>query len=234
MKCQNRPYEAMVSLLTKFPWQATSLYTLQTRNRIFDAAVKMLAILAREARRNGLNGINRTQNGPILPFGGPSVASANGFGPIIPRSTPGVLNNQLKPLNMALLKELLSAGLNAIGFSERQRWEFHKQVKDFDELKLFLVSPIAEYWPFEVVGRKANREEDVVEWYAGLLANHPNVRALSTGTTTPFGDLGQLLSNIQETETMDSCGSREWSILANLLADMCLRQGQHSSHFQTY
>ena len=169
MKCQNHPYEAMISLLCKFPWQATDLYTLQTRNRILDAAMKMLGILAREVRRNGIGGANI--GAPVsLPYAGPSAASAHGFGPIPLRSTPS-FHSPGKALNEHLLNEYISAALNAIGFSERQRWELYSAVKDAKEVKTFLISPLAQYWPFEVVGRKAHREEDVVEWYA--IGGHP-------------------------------------------------------------
>ena len=224
MKCQNRPYEAMISLLCKFPWQATDLYTLQTRNRIFDAAMKMLGILAREVRKNGVGGANSGAPVP-LPYAGPSAASAHGFGPIPLRTTPS-FHSPGKALNEHLLNEYLSAALNAIGFSERQRWELYSVVRDFDGVKVFLISPLAQYWPFEVVGRKTHREEDVVEWYAALLANHPGVKALNSSTTSstlPFGNLAQVFSNTDETESMDSCGSREWNVLANLLAEMCAR-----------
>ena len=64
-------------------------------------------------------------------------------------------------LNEELLHELLSAGLNAAGFSEKQRWELY-EIGDYARHH-FLLSPLLQSWPFEVVGRKARKEEDVVK-----------------------------------------------------------------------
>ena len=67
----------------------------------------------------------------------------------------------IQELNIGLLKDLMSAALNAPGFSERQRWELYNTG---DLIKgHFLVSPLAQSWPFEVLGRKRGIEEDVVE-----------------------------------------------------------------------
>lgn len=64
-------------------------------------------------------------------------------------------------LTHALLEELLLAGLNAAGFSERQRWELVTLAEwAGDKVR---ISPLSRVWPFECVGRKAGVEEDVVE-----------------------------------------------------------------------
>jgi len=64
-------------------------------------------------------------------------------------------------LNHALLQDLLLAGLNASGFSESQRWDLVGAAKWAGEK--IRVSPLARWWPFEVLGRKMGVEEDVVE-----------------------------------------------------------------------
>ena len=64
-------------------------------------------------------------------------------------------------LNMELVVELMTAGLNAPGFSERQRWEL-MQAAEYHGPEIRL-SPLAEWWPWEALGRKANMPEDLVE-----------------------------------------------------------------------
>lgn len=72
-------------------------------------------------------------------------------------------------LNIDLLSELLSAGLNAPGFSERQRWELCQAAElngpDFG------VSPLSEWWPWEALGRKANIADDFIEVKVLLFAS---------------------------------------------------------------
>ena len=69
-------------------------------------------------------------------------------------------------LTEALLHDLLMAALNAPGFSERQRWELF-EISGYARSH-FRVSPLLQYWPFEVLGRKPNMEEDVRE-----VTSHP-------------------------------------------------------------
>lgn len=64
-------------------------------------------------------------------------------------------------LSTDLLWELMIAGLNAPGFSERQRWELI-QAAEYQGPHIGL-SPLAEWWPWEVLGRKAYVPEDLVE-----------------------------------------------------------------------
>ena len=68
-----------------------------------------------------------------------------------------------------LLEELLLAGLNAPGFSERQRWEL-VTLADWAGDKIQM-SPLCRIWPFEVLGRRAGVAEDVVEVSLSLI--HP-------------------------------------------------------------
>ena len=70
-------------------------------------------------------------------------------------------------LTEALLHDLLMAALNAPGFSEKQRWELF-EISGYARSR-FRVSPLLQYWPFEVLGRKPNVEEDVVEVMFHLL-----------------------------------------------------------------
>ena len=60
-----------------------------------------------------------------------------------------------------LLKDLLSAALNAAGFSERQRWELSEATDHARHH--FRISPLSQWWPFEVLGRRSHMDEDVVE-----------------------------------------------------------------------
>lgn len=64
-------------------------------------------------------------------------------------------------VNPSLLNELLVAGLNAPGFSERQRWQL-VQAAEFAGRDVKL-SPLLKWWPWEVLGRKQDSDEDVVE-----------------------------------------------------------------------
>ena len=64
-------------------------------------------------------------------------------------------------ISESLVTELLLAGLNAPGFSEQQRWQLCEAAERVsDKIRL---SPLASVWPFEVLGRKAGADEDVVE-----------------------------------------------------------------------
>ncbi len=64
-------------------------------------------------------------------------------------------------INEQLLTELVYAGLNAAGFSEMQRAQL---VRSADGVgSRIRISPLASVWPFEVLGRKADTDEDVIE-----------------------------------------------------------------------
>lgn len=64
-------------------------------------------------------------------------------------------------LTESLLTDLLYAGLNAPGFSERQRSEL-LLVSEWAAVGV-RVSPLAKWWPFEALGRRKGVDEDVVE-----------------------------------------------------------------------
>lgn len=64
-------------------------------------------------------------------------------------------------ISQSLLTELMLAGLNASGFSEKQRWELVQAAEYVGgEVKL---SPLMKWWPWETMGRKIGCEEDVIK-----------------------------------------------------------------------
>ena len=139
----------MISLLAKFPWYATEHFTLATRNQIFAATRSMLHILSINLRK----GYNSSTGG----FD--DYSSASSFGSPIRRSNSRFRGSP--QITEELLKDLLSAALNAGGFSEKQRWEL-SEATDYARHH-FRISPLSQWWPFEVLGRKPHMDEDVVE-----------------------------------------------------------------------
>lgn len=139
----------MISLLAKFPWYATECYTLATRNQIFAATRSMLHILSIS--------VGKSYKSSAGGFDENSCASSHGS----PIKRSGSRSRSSPNITEDLLKDLLSAALNAAGFSERQRWEL-SEVSDFARHH-FRISPLSQRWPFEVLGRKPYMDEDVVE-----------------------------------------------------------------------
>ena len=107
-------------------------------------------------------------------------------------------------LNDDLLEELLYTCLNCPGFSERQRWEF---TRCCGVIGLAVrISPLAKDWPFNVLGRKPDVPEDVMEFYVDRLTRHlANPRARPTmnpfrtfllppnrGDAATFGEMGRV------------------------------------------
>lgn len=139
-----RTYESIISLLAKFPWYDVRNYTLATRNQIFQATRTMLHILSINLRK-----AYTTPSSASTIFDSPSKhGHSASFG-----GTP-LLTEQL-------LKDLLMAGLNAPGFSEKQHWELY-QMSEYAR-QHFRMSPLLQHWPWEVLSRKPHVEEDVVE-----------------------------------------------------------------------
>ena len=196
----HRPYTTIISLLSKFPWQAIGLYTLATRNAIFSTTIGMirsLVALIRRGREMPQNLLMNTSGsstsvsiahnisngqwpyqamGPsMLPFGPTSFNSqSNSFGHNRPPSN-GV--------DEQLLRDVVMAGLNAYGFSDKQRWQILEASASILGRQVFRMSPIARGWPFETLGRKCGYEEDVVEvrlYSAFFFSFHP----LLVSTTT--------------------------------------------------
>lgn len=147
----------MISLLAKFPWYATEHYTLTTRNQIFSATRSMLHILS-------IN-ISKNYKSSVGGFDEPSSASPYGS----PVQRGGHRSRGSPNITEDLLKDLLSAALNAAGFSERQRWEL-SEATDLARHE-FRISPLNQWWPFEVLGRKPHMDEDVVEVRMGSSAS---------------------------------------------------------------
>ncbi|KAK6348750.1 hypothetical protein TWF730_009523 [Orbilia blumenaviensis] len=50
-KCLQRPYESLMSVVTKFPWKETNVYTLKQRDLIFQAAFEAGELLKRQILR---------------------------------------------------------------------------------------------------------------------------------------------------------------------------------------
>ena len=139
----------MISLLAKFPWYATEHFTLATRNQIFAATRSMLHILSINLRKG-----HHSSTG-----GFDDYSSASSFGSPIRRNSSRFRGSP--QITEDLLKDLLSAALNAGGFSEKQRWEL-SEATDCARHD-FRISPLSQWWPFEVLGRKPHMDEDVVE-----------------------------------------------------------------------
>lgn len=156
----------MISLLAKFPWHSVENYTVLHRDQIFNATRQMLHILSTNIRKQYSRGNHSRASSSLsyttavsqgssdrYPGGGPA---AYGSGVNI---NPG--SKSAEALTEDLLKDLLSAGLNAAGFSENQRWQLYETCEYAKHH--FIISPMLQHWPFEVLGRKVRVEEDVLE-----------------------------------------------------------------------
>lgn len=112
---------------------------------------------------NALGFDNQNMGNPNLATGGMGVNPSAGFGDTM--STYGGPRNgdPGKGFSDKLLKDLVMAGLNAYGFSERQRWEIYTAAQSVLGREVFRVSPFAKVWPLETLGRGKAFEEDVVE-----------------------------------------------------------------------
>lgn len=140
----------MISLLAKFPWYSVNNYTIATRNQIFNATRSMLHILSINLNKN----YNAVRN-----LSGDVIGSGSDYSTPVRRQGNGVVSSAL--LTEDLMKDLLMAGLNAAGFSEKQRWELY-ETSDYVRHR-FAMSPLMQWWPFEVLCRKPRIEEDVVQ-----------------------------------------------------------------------
>ncbi|MCJ1308738.1 hypothetical protein MMC25_002392 [Agyrium rufum] len=171
-KNPNRTYECMISTLYKLPYYATDLFTLEHVHMLWTAFRAQLLSLRRQIEM------------PIIPAPGAELPpNRNLFG-----AYPyGGWEAATKSKDNALLRELLYAGLNVPFFSERQRWEMIESVGGKDgvwsgtvglpagvegrdkslEIRL---SPLCPLWPFILVHRKKSIEEDVVDFYASIIA----------------------------------------------------------------
>jgi hypothetical protein len=74
----------------------------------------------------------------------------------------------LPNLDHELLLELMITGLNAQGFSEKQRWELI-QAAEYTGHDI-RISPLSQWWPWEVLRRNARTEEDMVKVITGQFA----------------------------------------------------------------
>ena len=120
----------------QFPWHASQLITLQTRNSLFLALRDQLRVLVSILKKSTSSGYSSAGPHSIAGYGHPA-------------------------LTHSLLDDLLLAGLNAPGISEKQKWEL-VITAEWAGMKV-RISPLAGWWPFEVVGRRQGFEEEVVE-----------------------------------------------------------------------
>ncbi|KAL8821745.1 MAG: hypothetical protein Q9223_000269 [Gallowayella weberi] len=141
------------------------------------------------------------------------------------RTTLNLVNLLMNQLNRAnevytpnisetLLVDLLYAGLNVPAFSEQQRWAL-RQAGSPVGAKVRM-SPLAEVWPFEVLGRKAGIDEDVVQKYAQILQSHP----ANTSRETPFGVWTAFSNEALGLETLGQIGAHEMEMLHSMLRDV--------------
>ncbi|KAL8778570.1 MAG: hypothetical protein Q9194_001925 [Teloschistes cf. exilis] len=141
-KCLQRPFECMISTLAKVSSSSTLMLP-YTRSLMLNQfpwfAVDCYTLKTRdEIFRQTLN---------------LTTILANQLN----RGNEGFEHN----LSESLLTELLYAGLNAPAFSEQQRWQLCRAAHPVDQK--IRMSPMAPYWPFQVLGRKAGMDEDVVK-----------------------------------------------------------------------
>ncbi|PGH13207.1 hypothetical protein AJ79_03764 [Helicocarpus griseus UAMH5409] len=68
-KCLQRPYENMTSTLYKFPWYATMHYTVEDRNQLFSATLRLLHALVPQVERGKTIGLDSRLVGELLEAG---------------------------------------------------------------------------------------------------------------------------------------------------------------------
>ncbi|KAL8790657.1 MAG: hypothetical protein Q9213_000505 [Squamulea squamosa] len=137
-------------------------------------------------------------------------------------SLVNILMNQLNRANEAylphisetLLNDLLYAGLNVPAFSEQQRWHLRKAASTVGAK--VRMSPMAEVWPFEVLGRKVGVDEDVVQKYAQILQSHP----ANTSKDTAFGEWTAISNEALGLQTIGQIGTHEMEMLLSMLRDV--------------
>ncbi|KAL8755272.1 MAG: hypothetical protein Q9199_003761 [Rusavskia elegans] len=137
-------------------------------------------------------------------------------------SLVNILMNELNRANEAymphisetLLTDLLYAALNVPAFSEQQRWHLRKAASAVGAR--VRMSPLAEVWPFEVLGRKVGIDEDVVQKYAQILQSHP----ANTSKDTAFGEWTAISNEALGLQTIGQIGTHEMEMLLSMLGDV--------------
>ncbi|KAL8971391.1 MAG: hypothetical protein Q9183_001079 [Haloplaca sp. 2 TL-2023] len=86
-------------------------------------------------------------------------------------------------LTESLLAELLYAALNAPAFSEQQRWHLCQAAGQSGAG--IRMSQLAQYWPFEVLGRKPGMDEDLVRVSFQGRHKYTQCRLTRAASTTP-------------------------------------------------
>ncbi|KAL8690252.1 MAG: hypothetical protein Q9218_004261 [Villophora microphyllina] len=120
-------------------------------------------------------------------------------------------------LSQSLLTELLYAGLNAPAFSEQQRWQLCRAAHPVDQK--IRMSPLVPYWPFQVLGRKACMDEDLVKFYAACLKRHPHT-AINDTTNPYFGTWTTQSNESLGLTTIGKIGAREMEMVKDMLRDV--------------
>ncbi|KAL8871674.1 MAG: hypothetical protein Q9174_002544 [Haloplaca sp. 1 TL-2023] len=119
-------------------------------------------------------------------------------------------------LTESLLVELVYAALNAPAFSEQQRWQLCQAAGPV--VPSIRMSELAQYWPFEVLGRKAGMDEDLVRYYADLLKKHPN--NVPNSNNPFFGAWTTQSNEALGLTTIGQIGSHEFEMLLQMLRDV--------------
>lgn len=166
----------MISILAKFPWHATQYYTLSTRNTLFAATITLIKTLSSHLRRSpsssSYSGMSQSKhlghNAHHHHYNTSHDSNISGgdvnlFRPDLSATEMSRLEMRDKGLNETFLRELVLAGMNAHGFSDRQRWELFMAAAGVLGREWIRLSSFMGRWPFETLGRKSAWEEDVVE-----------------------------------------------------------------------
>ncbi|MCJ1288080.1 hypothetical protein MMC26_007433 [Xylographa opegraphella] len=119
-------------------------------------------------------------------------------------------------LTSELLTDLLYAGLNAPGFSEKQKWDLC-QVADW-AAKAVAISPLTRGWPWLVLARKPDWDDDVIMFYAQIL-NAYNQKGISPNAPNEsfFGDMLTSGLHVSVNVSLEAAARTEWQHFKHLV-----------------
>ncbi|MCJ1386533.1 hypothetical protein MMC17_009659 [Xylographa soralifera] len=119
-------------------------------------------------------------------------------------------------LTSDLLTDLLYAGLNAPGFSEKQKWDLC-QVADW-AAKTVAISPLTKGWPWLVLARKPDWDDDVIMYYAQILNAHNQKRiGPITANDSFFGDMLTSQLRISVNVSLEAAAQTEFQHFKDLV-----------------
>ncbi|MCJ1390316.1 hypothetical protein MMC18_003174 [Xylographa bjoerkii] len=119
-------------------------------------------------------------------------------------------------LTSELLMDLLYAGLNAPGFSEKQKWELC-QVADW-AAKAVAISPLTRGWPWLVLARKPDWDDDVIMYYAQILNAYSQKRiGRITANDSFFSDMLTSQLRISVNASLEAAAQTEWQHFKDLV-----------------